>query len=223
MPALQLTPEQAQLREELEGALSAFSAQVAAGASADRATVSGLVDRMAEVGHRLHASLAAAGHAPLHRAAVLRNRGVPPDDRQFYAHPDAAQDLVEFTHNPDVHAEPPDLTLGKDFALAVRTRRWGHPDQYRLTRIKSGWRLAGPPWSSGDCDKGGRPFLFTSLDHDAVDYPANLAEWLDWLWHQAAGGLTEAEVQKGFDTLGHWLQLVETSKPSGGLWQGLTS
>jgi len=75
---------------------------------------------------------------------------------------------------------------------------------------------------SGECDKQGKPYLYTNLEQDMINYPAALGEYLDYLWEEAAAEkMSEEEIQAHLDMLGEWIKTVEMSTPTAGIWKGV--
>ena len=183
------------------------------------ANISNLLQEAGERSHRLHLLLKARGLEPKHHSYMTKNRGMASDDPEFYYHFHPVEDLLKFVEDPHANDDPEDITIGAQFTLRIFTRRWGHDEVYRFTRTATGWIF--DAHGSGPCDKGGNPLLFSNLDHDSVFYPEGLSGWLEWLWTQAEqNGLTQAQVQQGFDDLGDWIRLIEQNVPSGPIWQG---
>lgn len=101
--------------------------------------------------------------------------------------------------------------------LEVFSRRWDHPDRYRVKRTATGWNIAHIS-IAGECDKAGAPYLFENLDHDSINYPADLGGYMEFLWDEAdSRQMTEHDIQQRLDELGQWIQGVERSSP-GGFW-----
>lgn len=53
------------------------------------------------------------------------------------------------------------------------------------------------------------------LEHDSICYPKQIDIFFEYLWDQAAGGLTVDEVQECFDMIGEWISSCEMSAPRG--------
>ena len=101
--------------------------------------------------------------------------------------------------------------------LVVYSRRQGHNDTYRIAKTPSGWEVHHIA-IGGACDKQGQPYLFENLDHDSINYPADLGGYMEFLWNEAdAKGWSDADIQPYLDIIGTWIQQVEKSSP-GGLW-----
>ena len=114
--------------------------------------------------------------------------------------------------------ERADPTLNAQFQMPLFTWRWGHPDNYLLTRTSTGWAVTFFD-VSGPCDKGGRPLLYESLKHDGVDYPSDLPGWLEHLWDEAKEKrLSKRQVQASLTKLAKWVSGVEYLKPRGPRW-----
>jgi hypothetical protein len=182
--------------------------------------ISSLLHEAGTRSHQLHLLLKARGMEPKHHAYMIKNRGYPVDDPEFYQHFHPVEDLLKFIQDPHANDDPQDVTIGEQFTFKIYTRRWGHDDTYRITRTATGWNI--DFHAIGDvCDKGGHPALFRNLDHDCVFYPSGLDGWMEWLWnHAAEKGLTKAQLQQGLDDLSAWIRITETSIPTGPTWKG---
>lgn len=155
---------------------------------------------------------------PKHHKYMIENRGVNPDDREFYDHIHPVEDLLAFIKDPNANDDPEDQTLGHAFELKVYSRRWGHTDTYKVNRITSGWEI-GNISISGNCDKSGKPYLYENFRQDSINYPESLPGYMDWLWEQAAEqGLTHEQVQESLNQLNEWINDCEKNSPKG-IWE----
>lgn len=179
-----------------------------------------LVSTMGSTAHELHMLLKARGLEPKHHGYMIENRGVQPDDPEFYEHVHPVEDLLAFLEDPHANDDPVDQTIGEQFEFRVYSRRWGHHDIYRIIRTTLGWdvnhfAIGGP------CDKGGRPFLFDNFRQDSIQHPHRLNGWFEWLWDQAESkGLSKEEVQEALNELASWVSETEERVPSGNVWRG---
>ncbi len=178
-----------------------------------------LIEKMGNNAHELHMSLKNHNHEPQHHEYMLKNRGVKPEDPQFYMHVHPVEDLLKFIADQNANDDPKDQTIDQDFEFRVYSRRWGHEDTFIIRRTTEGWDVL--PFSrGGPCSKGGQPFLFEKLNQDFIQYPYDLEGWLEWLWEQAASrGLSKSEVQMALNELADWVICTEKSSPSGGIWE----
>ncbi len=184
--------------------------------STDYIKMQELYHEMAETAHKLHMSLKDSGNEPKHHKYMLKNRGVPVEDIEFYNNIHSVDDLLKFIEDVNANDDPEDTTIGEKFALKIYTRRWGHYDNYYITRTKTGWNFQGMLIAnSGDCQKDGNPHLYNALEHDSVCYPKQLNDFIEYLWEQASEGLTTQEVQECFDMLGEWISSCEINTPRG--------
>lgn len=176
---------------------------------------------MAKTAHNLHMSLKESGHEPKHHRYMIENRGVPVEDVEFYNHVHPVDDLLKFLDDVNANDDPEDTTIGKEFNLKIYTRRWGHYDTYKVIRTEEGWNFKGlMTANTGECDKSCSPHLCNSLDHDCVCYPKQIGEFMEYLWNQAAEGLTEDEVRESIDMVGEWISSCEMNTPRG-IFEGL--
>lgn len=181
-----------------------------------------LYDKMAKKAHELHMSLKDSGHKPKHHKYMIENRGCEPEDERFYEHVHPVQDLLAFIENVDANNDPEDITIGKTFIMKVFTKRWGHYDQYEITRTDKGWDIKGLVASRYSCNKMMKPGLNELLKHDSVCYPKQINIFFEWLWDKAAEeGLSEVDVQKEISQLGDWISKCEINAPRTGVFEGL--
>lgn len=178
-----------------------------------------LIKEIGDYAHQLHMSLKERGHKPIHHAYMITNRGLQPDDPQFYTHVHPVEDLLGYIKNSHANDDPEDKTIGQKFKFRIYSRRWGHDDIYNITRTEDGWDVG--YLMSGPCDKGGHPFLFENFNQDSIVHPNNFDGWLEWLWEQAASnGLTKDQVQTALQELADWVSNLEKNAPSGDVWRG---
>ena len=181
-----------------------------------------LLDDMAQKAHELHMSLKKSGNEPVHHVYMLKNREVSSDNKDFYRHIQPVQDLLAFIKDRDANRDPEDVTLDVEFTFKVYSIRWGHSDNYTLKRTVTGWRLTFLTELDRDCDKTGAPHLFRSLEHDYIEYPSGLGDYLEYIWEQAANhGLSAEDVQARLNEVSEWVQMVEAKSPHGGFWSKL--
>lgn len=181
-----------------------------------------LYDEMAKKAHELHMSLKDSDHEPKHHKYMIENRGCTPEDERFYEHVHPVQDLLAFIEDVDANNDPEDTTIGKTFTLKVFTKRWGHYDQYEITRTDKGWDIKGLVASRYSCNKMMKPGLNKLLEHDSVCYPKQINIFFEWLWDKAAEeGLSEVDVQKEISQLGDWISKCEINAPRTGVFEGL--
>lgn len=173
-----------------------------------------LFKEMAQAAHSLHKSVTPT---PKHHSYMIKNRGLEPDDINFYMHIHPVEDLLAFLENIHANDDPEDQTLGKTFNFKIYTRRWGHHDSYKLTRTEAGWHLKGKfGYLDGDCSPNGQPYIFKMLEHDFVNYPNDIGGYLEYLWSQSKEqGLSQSKVQESIDELSRWIEICESSTPKG--------
>ena len=106
------------------------------------------MDDMALAAHELHLSLKNRDLEPLHHKYMIENRGMDADDEDFYRHVHPTEDLLAFIEDRNANIDPEDVTIGEKFTFTYYTRRWGHDEEFSLTRTRTGWivhRGLGPP------------------------------------------------------------------------------
>lgn len=214
--SIELTENEKNLREEIRKQLKTVY-EMLKNYRIDK-EVQDLIKEMGNNAHELHMSLKNNDHEPHHHEYMLKNRGVKPEDPQFYMHVHPVEDLLKFIDDPKANDDPKDQTIGQDFEFHVYSRRWEHEDTYLFKRTSEGWDIHF--FKGGSCDKGGHPFLFDNLNHDLIQYPRGLDDWLEWLWEQAASkSLSKEEVQTALNELANWVNITEKNAPSNGVWE----
>lgn len=217
-----LTEEQIELKEKLEKLnTKAWDIVNHRDMHITQQEVDKVFHEMAYIAHELHMSLKKDGKEPKHHRYMIENRGVSVDDVEFYNHVHPVDDLLKFLEDSDANNDPEDTTIGEEFTLKVYTRRWGHYDHYTLIRTEEGWDFKGMMISqNGICDKRCSPYLFKTLEHDCVCYPQQIGEFMEYLWEQAAEGLTVEVVRECIDMIGEWISFCEMNTPRG-IFEGL--
>ncbi len=216
--SIELNAQEASLKHEI-GALrdKARSALDEGRMDEDVATV---INKAGEKSHQLHMLLKARGSEPKHHGYMIENRGMPPDNPEFYLHFHPIEDLLKFLDDENANDDPVDQTINAVFTFRVFSNRWGRDDTYKVKRTKDGWDITHLA-IGGPCDKGGQPSLFRNLQQDSIQFPAKLDGWMEWLWNQAAEqGLSDVQVQAALQKLADWVSQTEKSAPIGGVWNG---
>lgn len=103
--------------------------------------------------------------------------------------------------------------IGTKFKLRVHSNRWGHNDNYNLTKTEDGWLVTYLKETDASCDKGGNPTLQKALSSESISYPADLEYFISDIWNASENRSAE-EVQAYFDTLADWLSETEKTKPN---------
>jgi hypothetical protein len=216
--SITLNTAEQKLRDEIKTRVDKARAAFAHGQIDD--DLNNWIAEAGQSARKLHALLKKRGNEPKHHSYMIKNRGMPPTDPDFYMHFHPLEDLLKFLDDEHANDDPVDATIGAAFTFSVFSKRWGHNDNYRIKRTEDGWTIT-HLIIGGPCDKGGRPFLFENLRHDSIHYPEGLDGWMEWLWEQASSkGLSKAEVQKALQNLADWVSQTEKSAPSGGVWEG---
>lgn len=103
--------------------------------------------------------------------------------------------------------------IGTKFKLRVYSTRWGHDDNYHLTKTEDGWLVTYLKATDAPCDKGGNPTLQKALSSESISYPADLGYFISEIW-DASENRSADEVQTYFDTLAAWISETEKTKPN---------
>ena len=99
----------------------------------------------------------------------------------------------------------------------VFTRRFGHDDCYTIKKTDKGWYIENE-YYNGDCDTFGKPTLFDSLNHDSVNYPEALGDYLDYLWRESSYKDNDW-IQEKLNELFEWVKEVEESTLKTPFWK----
>lgn len=215
---IDLKPDEVALRDTIQQKLQQSDQKYAQAAGFEESR--NLLFEAGRAAHKLHMTLKGRGKEPKHHAYMIRNRGLQPDDPEFYMQVHAIQDLLSFLTNPHANDDPQDQTIGAEFEFIVYSRRRKCDDTYRITRTEDGWDVRHIA-IGGPCDTGGHPFLFQNFDQDFISYPSRLDWRLTWLWEQARDtGLSYNDVQQGLQELADWVSATEKGAPTEGVWEG---
>lgn len=103
--------------------------------------------------------------------------------------------------------------IGEKFKLRIHSNRWGHGDNYNLTKTEDGWLVSYNKATNAPCDKGGSPTIQKALQSESISYPADLEFFISDIW-EASQNRNKEEIQIYFDRLAHWISTTEESKPN---------
>jgi len=104
--------------------------------------------------------------------------------------------------------------------FVVYSRRWSHNDSYEIKKTDKGWFVTHLT-IKGDCDKQGKPYLMENLDHDCINYPEALGEYLEYVWDKSTEeNWTEDKIQEKLNEVSEWTIAVEKSSPSSDFFKG---
>jgi hypothetical protein len=206
-----LNPEQEKMRDHIQDlyieAMSYFKGK-SFDIPSDR--MEEIINEMGGLCHRLHMQL---NPKPKHHKYMIENRGMQPEDPNFYYHVHTIEDLLKYLEDPHANDDPEDITLNQKFEFKVYTRRWGHYDLYHVTRNKDGWFISHLS-HNGQGGKNAEPVLSYILRHDSVSYPQNLPSIMEDIWIRAEDeGLTKEQVQEMLNQVAEWVSIVEKNYP----------
>lgn len=143
---------------------------------------------------------------------MINSRRIPENDIiAFYDHYDMLTALLnEIRGQGETMETKGDDTINKEMTFSVYTRRWGHPDVYRIERTIDGWKVLHIS-INGKCDKDGEGALMKNLQHDSVFFPEDGVKYaLSELWEKAEdGSITLEELQKKLQQIADWISSVE--------------
>lgn len=179
---------------------------------------------LSEVSRNLHYYI-----LPIYEESFICNSGIIPEDDldNYYYHFHSVEDLYRCIFEADKSVSwkstGGDLNLGYKLNFKVYTSRWGHYDNYTISREYYGWKI-GAFGKNAECAKNGEVLkeegkdyvtehtgLYYFLNHDSVQYPRNGVEYaLEVLWNEA--DLKEMEVvelQSKLSDIAEWISGVE--------------
>lgn len=153
------------------------------------------------------------GHLPIYNKYLLYNRAVDPEKHliEFYDHYDCLNAMLnEIRGRGGKMTTDSDETLDKTLYFEVYTRRWGHPDRYRMKRTIDGWECSHIA-INGKCEKNGEGALFNNLKHDYVFFSEDgVKHAMEELWEAADDGkINFSELQKRLQQVADWISHVE--------------
>ena len=108
-----------------------------------------------------------------------------------------------------------------EYEFEVFSRQWGHNDIRTIEKTNTGWKInhLRRNEDDGNSDKQGNPYLFKELDQDSINYPADLGEYMEYLWEQATEhNMNDKEIQERLTNLANWIQIVEKNSPNEKFW-----
>lgn len=215
MPPVALIPEEKRDRDRMNELIIQMRSMYR-DATPQLGAVSELLHQGAPLAVRIHESLERRGITVRHRRYFVRNReqdGMP-GSLGFYLNFHALESLENFLKEDTANNDPVVVAMGQTFEFRIYIRRSRSYDIYRFVRIGDGWTVSALS-HDGPCDRGGAPILFDALEHDSVNYPKELGEYVSCLWQASEDGCDTHLIQQGFDQLGTWVSECERGTPTG--------
>lgn len=167
--------------------------------------------KMSEAAHKLHMQLEPQ---PRHHAYMIENSGMEADHPEFYSHIHPVQDLLKYLEDTTANDDPIDHTIGKKFDFIVYSNRWGHKDNYALTRTKDGWFVEHLTYSGEDKRNEEMKVLYRAMQHESISFPRNVDSYLNSIWVLAKEkGLSHEEVQEMLTKVANWISETEMNAP----------
>ncbi|MDD1515917.1 hypothetical protein [Priestia megaterium] len=174
-------------------------------------TIQEAFKNMKEAAHELHMQL---DPKPKHHSYMIKNRGMSPDDPEFYDHIHPVEDLLDYLADTSANDDPVDNTIGDKFEFLVYSNRWGHKDRYELTRTKNGWYISHLSYNGEDILNEEMKVLTKAMRHDSISFPVNVSSYMESIWIQARDqGLQHEEVQNMLDRVADWISQTEMNAP----------
>lgn len=167
--------------------------------------------KMKKAAHKLHMQL---NPKPKHHRYMIKNRGMEPEDPEFYDHIHPVEDLLKYLVDPTANDDPIDHTLGDTFKFQLYSNRWGHYDRYELKRTINGWHVSHMSYNGEDSLDEEMHVLYRSMEHDSISFPRNVDSYMYSIWTRAQDeGLTHEEVQDMLNQVAEWISLTEKTAP----------
>jgi len=166
---------------------------------------------------------------PVYDAQFISNRGILPEEsiEEFYNHYHAIEDFIKYIQKPDLWKVTGADNLNQKMSFPIYTNRWGHDDNYYVSRTKEGWHFEFLAHSC-KCKKDGTVSteddgLYDILDNDGVFYPLEGIKYaLSILWTEAdETDMSVKQLDKRFKEIGRWISKVnETNYQNQPSWVG---
>ncbi|KHD84075.1 hypothetical protein NG54_17905 [Heyndrickxia ginsengihumi] len=166
---------------------------------------------MKQAAHKLHMQLEPK---PKHHSYMVKNRGMEPEDPEFYDHIHPVEDLLAYLEDTSANDDPEDITIGCKFDFNIYSSKWGHKDCYELTRTENGWYIDVLSYHGEDRIDEEMKVLYSAMTHDSISFPRNVSSFLSSIWIQAKeNGLTKEEVQEMLNRVADWISETEINAP----------
>lgn len=154
---------------------------------------------------------------PEYEEYMIVNREVYPNENteEYYDHYHTLEDLYNEIQGSgkNVESVKGDINIDKEVDVKIYSRRWGHDDVYSITRTVDGWDV-----SFFQNVKGGKEgdALISTLNHDYINYPNALEQFMYDLWNKADREEMSIEVLKDYlERIAEWVNVCEKSTPEG--------
>lgn len=201
-----LNPAQEVLKKEIIENLSI----VRKWQSSDREKINIAFEKMKNAAHDLHMQLSPR---PKHHQYMIENRGMQPDDPEFYNHIHPTEDLLKYLEDTSANDDPIDYTLNDEFEFNVYSSRWGHHDKYSLTRTAKGWLIDHMSYKGEDSLYDNK-ILYGSMMQDSISFPRNVDSYMASIWTIAKDeGLSHDQVQDMLNRVADWISQTEMNAP----------
>ncbi|MGN5648922.1 hypothetical protein [Bacillus sp. Brlt_9] len=178
--------------------------------SLDHKTVEEAFKIMKTAAHKLHMQL---DPKPKHHKYMIKNRGMEPDNPEFYNHIHPVEDLLSYLDDSSANDDPIDFTLGNTFEFNVYSNRWGHIDRYELTRTENGWHVRHLSYD-GEDNMHEMKTLYAAMSHDGIAFPHSVKHYFSSIWQLAEDeGLEYHQVQEMLNRVADWISQTEMNAP----------
>lgn len=154
---------------------------------------------------------------PEYEEYMIVNREIFPneDTEEYYDHYHALEDLYYEIQGKGKKIESikGDVNIDQEVEVKIYSRRWGHDDVYSIIRTIDGWDV-----SFFQHTKGGKEgdALISTLNHDYINYPSALEQFMYNLWNRADREEMSIEVLKAhLERIAEWINVCEKNTPEG--------
>ena len=168
--------------------------------------------QMKTAAHELHMQLEPK---PTHHRYMIENRGMQSDHPEFYNHIHPVEDLLTYLDDTSANDDPIDHTLGDVFEFRLYSNRYGHYDNYQLTRTIDGWHTSVLSYNGEDRLEEEMNVLYSAMRHDSISFPRNVDSYMTSIWTTARDqGLEHDQVQELLNRVAHWISETEINAPT---------
>jgi len=88
---------------------------------------------------------------------------------EFHNHIHPTQDLFKYLEDTSANDDPIDHTMNDKFEFNVYSSRWGHLDEYKLTRTAKGWFVDHMSYKGEDKHYNSE-VLYDVMIHDSISF-----------------------------------------------------
>lgn len=179
---------------------------------ADNFSYNNITKELVDLASKIHWNI-----LPEYEEYMIVNSEIYPNDEpeEYYNHYHTLEDLYKELNGEgkNIKSKKGDVTLNKEISMRIFSRRWGHDDEYTITRTLEGWDVVLHQKKTGN--KEGEA-LISTLKHDLINYPHSLGNYMWYLWNKADNNeMTVEQLKEDLDKIANWINQCEKSTPEG--------